>query len=246
MVPRSKSCSILLFQRGEWFLVLIPSSTFFRFEYFSERSLQDLVYCTQEKISHTFSKNRAIKVLSQFWWNLEDNPFFRNLPRLKNFLWHIYSKTLPLYKGNHPLALCDHCSKPELTVRLFFECERTFHIIELVRSYWEDWLGLPLIWSPSSILPLKSHKHQHMFLVLVACILWTIWTCRNLSKINSIPPNSTQIVHTFKIEMARFLTAEYNVQRESYLAKLLKYPPTSLSSQALNSFFPLIYLSSPL
>jgi hypothetical protein len=161
--------------------------------------------------------------------------YFRNAPRLKNLLWRIYSKTLLLYKGNHPLALCDYCSKPESTIHLFFECERSLHIIELIRPYWEDWLGLPLNWSPSSILPHKSHKHQHMFLVLVACSLWTIWTCRNLSKINYTPPNSTQIIYTFKAEMARFLSAEYNFQRERYLSKLPKFPPTLSPSQTLNS-----------
>jgi hypothetical protein len=122
--------------------------------------------------------------------------YFRNAPRLKNLLWRIYSKTLPLYKGNHPLALCDYCSKPESTIHLFFECERSLHIIELIRPYWEDWLGLTLNWSPSSILPLKSHKHQRMFLVLVA---------------------------------------EYNFQRERYLSKLPKFPPTLSPSQTLNS-----------
>jgi len=33
----------------------------------SQRSLQELVHCTQEKISHTFSTTLEIKVLSQFW-----------------------------------------------------------------------------------------------------------------------------------------------------------------------------------
>jgi hypothetical protein len=136
----------------------------------------------------------------------------------------IYLKTLPLYKGNHPLALCDHCSKPKSTIHLFFECERTLHIIESIRPYWEDWLGLPLNWSPSSILPLKSHKRQYMFLVLVACTFWTIWTCRNLSETNSTPPNPVQIVHTFKVETARFLTAEYNVQRRVIFVKAAELP----------------------
>jgi exonuclease III len=237
--PRHAPSSFFKEVYDSWsFFNLQPSSD-------SNISLKDLY-----KNWFTAHKKRSLTPSQQLWQSKfsvnydevwKTIHFFRNAPRLKNLLWRIYSKTLPLYKGNHPLALCDHCSNPESTIHLFFECERTLHIIELIRPYWEDWLGLPLNWSPSSILPLKSHKHQPMFLVLVACTFWTIWTCRNLSKINSTPPNSNQIVHTFKIEMARFLTAEYNVQRESYLSKLPKYPPISSSSQTLNSksFFPL-------
>jgi hypothetical protein len=151
MVPRSKTCSILLFQRGVWFLVFVQSSTLFRFEHFSERPLQELVHSTQKEISYTVPATLAIKVLNQFWWSLEDNPPF--------FAMHLVSR---IFCGAYIRKLF-HSTKE--VIHLFFviivqiqnqQFISSLSVKELFTSLnWFDLIGkigLPCLWIGHPVL----------------------------------------------------------------------------------------------
>jgi len=49
---------------------------------------------------------------------------FRYAPRIKDFLWRLYSKALPLFKGHHDYSFCEVCNTEESTLHIFFECSR--------------------------------------------------------------------------------------------------------------------------
>lgn len=161
-----------LFHRGIWFVVFFQSSP----SSGSIISLEDLyknwfvlykkkAHIPSQKLSHlNFSVNfdEIWKIIHCLQCNSSQKSFMTHLFKNSSILQR-KSSTCSLWLLLKTIVYCS----------FFFECERILHIIELILSYWEDWLDLPLNWSPNSIL-LKSHKHQHMFSVLVACTFWII------------------------------------------------------------------------
>jgi hypothetical protein len=102
--------------------------------------------------------------------------------------------------------------------------------VQIIRPYWEDWLNLPLIWTPSDILPLTYVSSRPLFIILTAALFWTIWTNRNKQKITKVSLSDSKIVAQFQQEVSRMLSARWSSHFKRKFKKQLEKSLTFLDS----------------
>jgi hypothetical protein len=157
---------------------------------------------------------------SQIVWmrnfNLNYTQIFRKIhsiksaPRLRNFMWKLYNKALPIMKDRNNSS-CSYCGDEETTLHLFFECSRTKQVIQTLHSLWTKWyLNFPE-WSPQHILPLNFSHNSKLFLILTSIALWTIWNVRNTHTIANRLFDSREIINFYTREVARYISARWHV-----------------------------------
>jgi hypothetical protein len=133
-------------------------------------------------------------------------------PHLRALMWRIYNEALPLYRGSTPLANCTHCSQPESTLHIFFDCPSIPSLIATIQPQYERWFGEPLVWEANRILPLIHPKESNasMHLHVLAVIFRLIWFRRNKMKYERKLSPLQHIPAILKAEMTRVITAKWN------------------------------------
>jgi hypothetical protein len=132
----------------------------------------------------------------------------RSAPRIRNFLWKLYNKDLPIYRGQDD-ALCSFCHQEETTLHLFFYCSRSKLAYQSLLSLWKKWLLNPPDWVPELVLSLKF-SNSKLWLILTATALWTIWKVRNEHKMNNRSLSSEEIISIYIREIVRYISARWH------------------------------------
>jgi hypothetical protein len=141
----------------------------------------------------------------------------RRAPHLRDLLWKIYARALPLYKLPHPKASCDRCGLLETTLHIFFECPAAREVVEAIQPLHKALFGSELKWEPQAVLPLTftQRRMRSLKLFFVATTYRLLWTLRNKRKHGEHTLSPQAVPSAIGLELARAASADWALTREA-------------------------------